>query len=385
MKQNDRMRIIVSFLAGMVFATVMLTLLTFVFNRTSIIRTSQLDYYQKLDEKYGKYYDIQCSIEESGIYSIDEDKRDENLGDALMQSLDDPYAKYYTADEYEKLQRNYAESYTGIGVSITESEGKLLVNHVVKDSPAKKGGIREGDQLLKVDGKSVKSVTQASERIGGEAGTDVELELKRGGQTITVTLIRSEVEEDSVDYKYCHADDGTKVGYIKIRHFGETTSDEFQDAIDTIAGQDVAGIVIDVRGNSGGLKDEGVKCADMLLPTGKILIEKNKQGTRKVTKSDGNEAEFNYVVLVDGDTASAAEIFAGAIKVNKGGKLIGSKTYGKGVIQSIQKLEDGTAYKYTTEEYFLPDGTAINGKGIEPDIQTDDDSALRRGIQELVK
>ncbi len=104
-----------------------------------------------------------------------------------------------------------------------------------------------------------------------------------------------------------------------------------------------------------------------------------------MTKSDGNEAEHNYVVLVDGDTASAAEIFAGAIKVNKGGKLIGSKTYGKGVIQSIQKLEDGTAYKYTTEEYFLPDGTAINGKGIEPDIQTDDDSALRRGIQELVK
>ena len=383
MRRSERIRIVGAFLAGIVFTAVVLALMTFVFHRTSIVRSSKLAYYQKLDAEFGKYYSIRSSVDENGIYSIDEDKLDEKLGDALMSSLEDPYAKYYTASEYEKLQRNFAESYTGIGVSLEESDGKLLVSHVVKDSPAKKGGLREGDQLVKVDGKRVKSVTQASEKMDGEAGTDVELELKRGGQTITVTLTRSEVEEDSVEYKFYHADSGKKVGYIRIRHFGESTSDSFEDAIESVVSQDVAGVIIDVRDNSGGLKDEGVKCADRLLPAGTILVEKDKQGEEKVTKSDGNEAEFNYVVLVNGGTASAAEIFAGAIQANHGGKLIGTKTYGKGVIQSIQKLDDGTAYKYTTEEYFLPDGTAINGKGIEPDIKADDDTALSRGIQEL--
>lgn len=385
MEKKDRIRIIGAFLAGVMLTVLVIFLSTAVFHRTGWISSSKLSYYRDLDKKYGKYYSLEQSIEENGLYSIDEKRRDKYLGQGLLRSLKDPYAQYYTKSEYEKLQRSYSGSYSGVGIEITEKSGKLTVTHVIKDSPAQKGGVRKGDELLSVDGKAVDSVNKASKAIAGEEGTDVQLLLKRGGQKISVILTRSEVEEDSVSYRYYSGIDGQKIGYIKIRRFRDNTSEDFQDAIDTITENEVDGIIIDVRDNSGGLKDEGVKCADMLLPSGKILIEKNKTGKKKVRKSDGNEAEFKYVVLVNGGTASSAEIFAGAIKVNKGGKIIGSKTYGKGVIQSIVELEDGFAYKYTTEEYLLPDGSSIDGKGIQPDIKVKSSQALARGIKELTK
>lgn len=385
MEKKDRIRIIGAFLTGVMFTVLVIFISTAVFHRTGWISSSKLSYYRGLDKKYGKYYSLEQSIEENGLYSIDEKRRDKYLGQGLLRSLKDPYAQYYTKSEYEKLQRSYSGSYSGVGIEITEKSGKLTVTHVIKDSPAQKGGVRKGDELLSVDGKTVDNVNKASKAIVGEEGTDVQLQLKRGGQKISVTLTRSEVEEDSVSYRYYSGTDGQKIGYIKIRRFLDNTSEDFQDAIDTITENEVDGIIIDVRDNSGGLKDEGVKCADMLLPSGKILIEKDKNGKKKVSKSDGNEAEFKYVVLVNGGTASSAEIFAGAIKVNKGGKIIGSKTYGKGVIQSIVELEDGSAYKYTTEEYLLPDGSSIDGKGIQPDIKAKSSQALERGIKELTK
>lgn len=385
MEKKNRIRIIGAFLAGVLFAALVIFLSTAVFHGTEWISSSKLSYYKDLDQKYGKYYSMEQSIEQNGLYSVDEKKRDKYLAQGLIRSLQDPYAQYYTKSEYEKQQRSYSGSYSGVGIEITEKSGKLTITHVIKDSPAQKGGVRKGDELLSVDGKSVDSVDKASQKIVGEEGTDVQLQLNRGGQKISVTLTRSEVEEDSVSYRYYSGTGGQKIGYIKIRRFRENTSEDFKDAIDTITENDVDGIIIDVRDNPGGLKDEGVKCADVLLPSGKILIEKDKNGKKKVRKSDGNEAEFKYVVLVNGGTASSAEIFAGAIKVNKGGTLIGSKTYGKGVIQSIVELEDGSAYKYTTEEYLLPDGSSIDGKGIQPDIKVKSSEALERGIEELTK
>ena len=385
MKKKYRLRIIGSFLAGVLATVLVLVISTLVFHTSGVVSSSKLSYYKKLDKKYGKYYSIERDIEKNGLYTIDQKKRDEYLGKALLKSLKDPYGSYYTKSEYSELQRTYSDSYAGVGIEITEKSGTLTVTHVIKDSPAKDGGVHKGDELISVDGTKVTTASKASKLIGGDVGTDVELELKRGGQTITVKLTRSEVEEDTVSYRYYTSDNGKKVGYVKIRRFRDNTSDDFKDAIDTLSENSVEGIVIDVRDNPGGLKDEGVKCADMLLPAGKIIIEKDKSGKKKVDKSDGNDAEFQYVVLVNGNTASAAEIFTGAIKVNKGGKVIGTKTYGKGVIQSIEKLSDGSAYKFTTQEYLLPDGTAINGKGIEPDITVKSSEALNRGIQELTK
>lgn len=385
MEKKDRIRIIGAFLAGVLFTALAVFLSTAVFHSTGLISSGKLSYYKGLDEKYGKYYSLERSIEKKGLYSIDEKKRDKYLAQGLIRSIKDPYAQYYTKSEYEKIQRSYSGSYSGVGIEITEKSEKLTVTHVIKDSPAQKGGVRKGDELLSVDGKSVDNVDKASKAIVGEEGTDVQLLLKRGGQKISVTLTRSEVEEDSVSYRYYSGTDGQRIGYIKIRRFRENTSEDFENAINTITENDVDGIIIDVRDNSGGLKDEGVKCADILLPSGKILIERDKNGKKKVRKSDGNEAEFRYVVLVNGGTASSAEIFAGAIKVNKGGKLIGSKTYGKGVIQSIVELEDGSAYKYTTEEYLLPDGSSIDGKGIQPDIKVKSSEILAQGIKELTK
>lgn len=381
--RDERKKIMVSFLLGMVTALVLGFVFVYGIRGTGILSAGKINYYKDLDAEYGKYYKMQKSIQDKSLYSIDKKKRDRGLSQALIQSLPDPYAAYYTKSDYEKLERRYSESYSGIGISVEEKKGKLLISHVIKDGPAEQGGLRKGDQIISVDGKKVRSVDDASDRIGGEAGTDVVLKLKRGGQDVTVTLTRQEVEEDSVDSKFLKGENGKKLGYIRIRHFREGTSEELKEAEERLMDGRVSGVVIDVRDNPGGIKNEGVKCADLLLPSGKILIEKNNQGKKKVSRADGQCADFEYVVLVNGNTASAAEIFAGAVQVNRGGKLIGEKTYGKGVIQSVEKLEDGSAFKFTTEEYFLPDGTPINKKGIQPDIRVSSGKALARGIQAL--
>lgn len=381
--RDERKKIMVSFLLGMVNALVLGFAFVYGIRGAGILSAGKINYYKDLDAEYGKYYKMQESIQDKSLYSIDKKKRDRGLSQALIQSLPDPYAAYYTKSDYEKLERRYSESYSGIGISVEEKKGKLLISHVIKDGPAKQGGLRKGDQIISVDGKKVRSVDDASDRIGGEAGTDVVLKLKRGGQDVTVTLTRQEVEEDSVDSKFLKSENGKKLGYIRIRHFREGTSEELKEAEERLMDGRVSGVVIDVRDNPGGIKNEGVKCADLLLPSGKILIEKNNQGKKKVSRADGQCADFEYVVLVNGNTASAAEIFAGAVQVNRGGKLIGEKTYGKGVIQSVEKLEDGSAFKFTTEEYFLPDGTPINKKGIQPDIRVASGKALARGIREL--
>lgn len=381
--RDERKKIMVSFLLGMVTALVLGFAFVYGIRGAGILSAGKINYYKDLDAEYGKYYKMQESIQDKSLYSIDKKKRDRGLSQALIQSLPDPYAAYYTKSDYEKLERRYSESYSGIGISVEEKNGKLLIAHVIKDGPAEQGGLRKGDQIISVDGKKVRSVDDASDRIGGEAGTDVVLKLKRGGQDVTVTLTRQEVEEDSVDSKFLKSENGKKLGYIRIRHFREGTSEELKEAEERLMDGRVSGVVIDVRDNPGGIKNEGVKCADLLLPSGKILIEKNNQGKKKVSRADGQCADFEYVVLVNGNTASAAEIFAGAVQVNRGGKLIGEKTYGKGVIQSVEKLEDGSAFKFTTEEYFLPDGTPINKKGIQPDIRVASGKALARGIREL--
>lgn len=381
--RDERKKIMVSFLLGMVTALVLGFAFVYGIRGAGVLSAGKINYYKDLDAQYGKYYKMQKSIRDKSLYSIDKKKRDRYMSRAVIQSLQDPYAAYYTKEDYEKLERRYSESYSGIGISVEEKKGKLLIAHVIKDGPAEQGGLRKGDRILSVDGKKVHSVDDASDRIGGEAGTDVVLKLKRGGQDVTVTLTRQEVEEDSVDSKFLKAENGKKLGYIRIRHFREGTSKELKEAEERLMDGRVTGVVIDVRDNPGGIKDEGVKCADLLLPSGKILIEKNNQGKKKVARADGQCADFEYVVLVNGNTASAAEIFAGAVQVNRGGKLIGEKTYGKGVIQSVEKLEDGSAFKFTTEEYFLPDGTPINKKGIQPDIRVASGKALTRGIQAL--
>lgn len=381
--RDERKKIMVSFLLGMVTALMLGFAFVYGIRGAGVLSAGKINYYKDLDAQYGKYYKMQKSIRDKSLYSIDKKKRDRYLSQAVIQSLPDPYAAYYNKEDYEKLERRYSESYSGIGISVEEKKRKLLIAHVIKDGPAEQGGLRKGDRILSVDGKKVHSVDDASDRIGGEAGTDVVLKLKRGGQDVTVTLTRQEVEEDSVDSKFLKAENGKKLGYIRIRHFREGTSEELKEAEERLMDGRVTGVVIDVRDNPGGIKDEGVKCADLLLPSGKILIEKNNQGKKKVARADGQCADFEYVVLVNGNTASAAEIFAGAVQVNRGGKLIGEKTYGKGVIQSVEKLEDGSAFKFTTEEYFLPDGTPINKKGIQPDIRVASGKALTRGIQML--
>lgn len=373
-RQADTRRLAISmFVLGMLASAVLFAGYMFLSKHSVFVPTVRLRYYRKLDREFGKYYQMEKRIREQSLYQIDSDQLDQDISRSLVSSIDDPYAEYYTAEDYENLERQYTEGYTGVGIAVRKGKnGRPTVSRVLSDSPAEEAGVKAGDRILSVNGRKTKTVDAASEAIRGAAGTKVNMTLSRSGSSFRVQMIRREVEESSVEYRKL----SDAVGYIRISGFREGTSDEFQDAARSLTGDGYTKIIIDVRNNPGGVVKEAVKAADQLLPACRIMTAKDSSGKETEYKSDSTEAGFDYVVLVNGNTASAAEIFAGAIQKNHGGKVIGTTTYGKGLIQSVYKLKDGSALRLTTEEYYLPDGKRINGRGIKPDIRAKGTAAM---------
>lgn len=306
------------------------------------------------------------------LYDYDKDEMVDAIYKAVMSSLGDPYTVYYTADEFNAFMESSSGSYCGIGVVVQQNMQTGLVTAVrpYEDCPGYEAGIRPGDLILAVDGTEITGMdlNTAVALIKGEEGTSVTITLQRDEEVFDVEVTRRQIDVKTVNYRMM--DDN--IGYIQIEEFDEVTSDQFSQALDSLIEQGMEALVIDIRNNPGGILDTVVAMLDELLPEGTIVSVKDRNGTAQEYTSDADtKLTVPLTVLINGNSASASEIFAGAIKDYGVGTLVGITTYGKGIVQTAFSLSDGTGVKITIEDYYLPSGKSIHKVGVDPDVEID--------------
>lgn len=309
-------------------------------------------------------------------YFKEDEIKESNLEDYLLKGyvngLKDPYSVYYNEEETKELYETTEGEYSGIGVVMSQNleTGVITMVNVYKDSPAKKAGFKNNDILYKVNGKdiSTEDISKVVNKIKGEEGTKVTITVLRDGKEFEATTVREKLEAHTVEYKMKE----NKIGYVRVTEFDKVTYDQFVEALTDLQKQGMKGLVIDLRGNPGGNLSTVCQMLDYILPKGLIVYTEDKDGEREVMTSDEeHKLEMPMTVLVDGRSASASEIFAGAIQDYQVGTLVGTTTYGKGVVQQLFDLKDGTCLKLTIAEYFTPKGRNIHGKGIKPDVEVE--------------
>lgn len=347
------------------------------------VPNSTYEYYKELEDNYGKYNEILRMIGEDPIATTQPGEIDDEKLKELVASIGDPYAQYFTAEEYKEFERTYAGDYVGIGIAVTDEDGKIVIKTIMDDGPAAEAGLEPEDVIVSVDGVNPKDSTEAVNMITGENGTSVTVTVDRGGEELDFTMNRAKIDHDTVTYE--PLEENPKIGYIEITSFINGTAKDFKLAVRDLKNQGCEKFIIDLRNNGGGLTDESIEIADYLLPACTIMSEKTKNGEEKVYNSKESSADLEFVVLTSTNTASASEILSGAIQDNKGGLIIGEKTYGKGVTQLTRKFGDGSAVKMTITEYFRPSGKTVNGEGITPDIEVPAEEALDKAVEELSK
>lgn len=340
-----------------------------------------------------KIQNIQKIID-SNLYTYNEDISADNLEEGIyrgmLKSLGDKYAEYYSVEDMQQVSNDTEGVSYGIGCYVTLDDNNLpLVYGVMDDSPAQKAGIREGDIIAYVDGTSTVglSLSEVVGLIKGIQGTTVEVTLSRDGKPVELTLTREKmIETTTVESGVLI--DNENIGYIRIKEFDDVTVNQFKEALTALEDEEhVKGLIIDLRSNPGGNITSVVDIARELLPEGIIVYTENNKGIRKDYTCDGaNEIDIPLVVLVNEYSASASEILAGAIQDYNKGTLLGTTTYGKGIVQSILSVGDGSMVKITTSAYFTPNGRNIQGTGIEPDIvlEYDYDAAEANGTDNQV-
>lgn len=324
------------------------------------------------NENFGKVIILEKYLRENYLYN--KDIKDENLEAGLLKGLvaglADPYSQYLTSDEMKKLTETTTGRFQGIGVIISPDEdGTVTVISPIKGSPADRAGVESGDKILKINGKdfSAEKINEASKEMRGEKGTTVKILLlkKKNLKTKEVEIKREEIKIDSI-IKNKIGD----IGYIGITMFDEETGKDFVKALNELTKEGVKGIILDMRGNPGGVVDAAVEIGDAILPKSTfVTLKDNKGEIVQDYKLDDKYNDIKMVVLVNEGSASASEILSGAIRDLDRAKIIGKTTYGKGVVQNVISLPEGDGLKLTTSEYFTPKGKSINKIGIKPDIE----------------
>ena len=322
---------------------------------------------------------IEDVIEQYYLKSPDAGELENGIYSGMIASLGDPYSEYYSEEELRQMEQDVEGIYYGIGayVGADSTTGLTVISGVIEGAPAQEADLREGDLIYKVDGEVVQgmSTDEVVALIRGEEYTTVHLTLIREGADdyVEVDVTRRKVESPTVNYEMLKGD----IGYIQITEFDQVTIDQFTEALAVCKGSDMKGLVLDVRSNPGGSLNAVCEIARKILPKGLIVYTEDKYGQREELTCDGaNEIQVPIVVLVNGYSASASEILAGAIQDHEKGILMGTKTYGKGIVQRIISLSDGSAVKLTISTYYTPDGKDIHGVGIEPDEVVEFDSEL---------
>ncbi len=316
---------------------------------------------------------IESIIEQNYLYidEVDKDALRDSLVEGYVAGLDEPYTVYYNEEETIALLESSTGEFGGVGITIMQDVTTMQMSFstIHKDCPGEEAGFRVGDILYKVDGEDVtgQDLDHVITKIRGEVGSQVELTVLRGDnyEEYTATLTRTLIQNQSVSHEML--DD--HIGYIEITGFEDTTTGQFEKALQELNEQKMESLIVDLRGNPGGNLSVVVEMCDMILPEGTIVSIEDRNGKGEVFTSD-EEHKLNVplVVLVNGNSASASEIFAGAVKDYKVGTLVGTTTFGKGIVQNIYSLPDNTSFKITSSEYFTPNGTNIHGVGVEPDV-----------------
>ena len=301
---------------------------------------------------------------------ITDEEKMEGIYKGLMSSTNDKYTDYYSPKEFKDLMVTMEGDYGGIGATLSQDKAtkEVSVVEVYEGSPAARAGLERGDIVISVDGHlgTDESLDDFVQRIRGEEGTSIEMVYKRGDQEKTIEITREEVIVPSVSHRML--DD--KIGYIRISSFVNGTQKDFEDALADLQSQGMQGIIFDMRENGGGMVDSVVAILDDILPAGTVVYTMDKSGKREdYTSDDAKKIDIPVTVLVNENTASAAEIFTGAIRDFNYGTIIGTNTFGKGIVQSTVPLSDGSAVKITVATYYTPSGECIHEKGIKPDIE----------------
>ena len=338
-------------------------------------------------EVEGKLNAIDSVLESFYFGDVDDETAKDNIYKAYLSSYGDKYTMYYTADEYKALKESTNGKFYGIGaVCLLSGEGGVLLVDVYDNGAGYQAGLRSGDRVVNVDGRDITDMelSSAVALIKGDKGTSVTLEVIRGTERLTFSAVRDAVEAKTVSYTLLD----NNIGYLSISQFEEVTTKQFKAAVEDLQSQGMKGLVIDIRNNPGGLLDTVVGMLKYMLPDGLIVYTEDKQGNRKEYKGQDND-EFNLplAVIVNGNSASASEIFAGAIQDYGKGTIIGTQTYGKGIVQTVKPLTDGSAIKFTIAKYFTPKGQDIHGKGVTPDmvVEYDTDADVDTQLDAAIK
>lgn len=305
---------------------------------------------------------------------VDEEALQEGLYKGYIEALGDPYSAYYDEEETKELNEAITGEFCGIGALMSQdkSTGLITIVQVYENSPASEAGLKEKDILYKVDGKDIfdKSLNEVVNKVRGEEGSRVELTVLRGedGEEVTMTATRRVIQSHTVESQVLEGD----IGVLSVSEFGTVTKDQYKNALEELENQGIQGLIVDLRGNPGGSLDVVVDILDEMLPEGMIVSVKDKDGkVEEYTSDDEHQFRKPLVVLVDGNSASASEIYAGAIQDYGIGQIVGTQTYGKGVVQQIYDLKDGSCVKLTIAEYLTPKGRSIDGEGITPDVEVE--------------
>ncbi len=322
---------------------------------------------------------MQSMISKHFLYDVTAKDYDEAILKGMMQALDDPYSCYYTVEEYQELNESINGTYCGIGAYVGQNKDTLTmtITKPFPEGPAALAGVLAGDIIYKVDDEDVTGMDISSvvAKMKGEKGTKVKLTVLRGDnlEEFSFTIVRNEVQVPTVDYKMMD----NRIGLIYIAQFDKVTVEQFMGAMDDLESQGMKGLIIDIRDNGGGLYTSCVAMLDRLIGKGLLVYTEAKNGQREEEFAKTNEAFTKpLVVLVNGNSASASEIFSGAIQDYKAGTIMGTQTFGKGIVQSVIPLYDGSAMKITISNYFTPKGRSIHKVGITPDVVVELDKDL---------
>ena len=332
---------------------------------------------------------------------IDDQKLKDGAIEGYVKGLGDKYTEYIPKSDMKEFTENITGSFVGIGIYMISDEdsGRVIVYYPIPESPAEKAGIKPGDAIISVNGVEYTSedFDKIADYIKGEIGTKVKLVIERDGKRLDFEITRQKIEVNPISSKILKEN----IGYINLPSFDSDSSKKLKEKIDDLVSKGAKSLILDLRNNGGGIVDEATNIADYFLDKGKtIMTTKDNKGKEEVEKTKSKTTyDMPLVVLTNENTASASEILTAALKDNERAKVIGTKTYGKGVIQAVLTLSDGSGIKITTAEYFTPNGTEINKKGISPDIEVklpdtvkniyavkeNDDTQLNKAIEELSK